>query len=303
LAAGVMAGLAKKPEDRPPTCSAVLVGEHPPQKDAEPKVESLVGRAALSAPYQTVEPSFEQVKKPSLPANKPVETVIVSKPVHNKVQLWEGGPYWAETNIGARKHEDYGFYFWWGGTVGYKREGDAWVASDGSSSEFKFDENHTQTYGKELSTLLNEGWVVEGEERKSLLGKLLGAREDGVLTTEHDAARVHWGGEWRMPTKQELNDLCNKCDWRWTQRNGVNGYAVRGRDAYVSASIFLPAAGFGYGTSLGSAGSNGYYWSSVPDSGSSYNSWDLGFGSGYHDTRNDERYYGFSVRPVQGFTK
>ena len=30
---------------------------------------------------------------------------------HDKVQLWEGGPYWATTNIGAEKPEDYGYYF------------------------------------------------------------------------------------------------------------------------------------------------------------------------------------------------
>ena len=33
-----------------------------------------------------------------------------------KVQLWEGGPYWATTNIGAEKPEDPGYYFWWGDT-------------------------------------------------------------------------------------------------------------------------------------------------------------------------------------------
>ena len=50
------------------------------------------------------------------------------------VQLWEGGPYWAECNVGAITPEEYGYYFWWGDTVGYKRENDAWVASDGSST-------------------------------------------------------------------------------------------------------------------------------------------------------------------------
>ncbi len=32
---------------------------------------------------------------------------------HEKVQLWEDGPYWATTNIGAEKPEEYGYYFWW----------------------------------------------------------------------------------------------------------------------------------------------------------------------------------------------
>ena len=43
-------------------------------------------------------------------------TGTVNRSVHNKVQLWEDGPYWADTNIGAEKPEDYGFYFWWGDT-------------------------------------------------------------------------------------------------------------------------------------------------------------------------------------------
>lgn len=52
------------------------------------------------------------------------------------VQLWEGGPFWATMNIGAEKPEDYGYYFWWGDTIGYKRENDKWVASDGSNFHF-----------------------------------------------------------------------------------------------------------------------------------------------------------------------
>ena len=58
---------------------------------------------------------------------------------HDKVQLWENGPYWATTNIGAEKPEDYGYYFWWGDTVGYKRQGNAWVASNGSKLYFSFE--------------------------------------------------------------------------------------------------------------------------------------------------------------------
>lgn len=66
----------------------------------------------------------------------------------------------------------------------------------------------------------------------------------------HDAAQVQWGGGWRMPTQQELRDLCDKCDWNWTTVHGINGYIVRGRGGYASNSIFLPCAGSGYGTSL-----------------------------------------------------
>ena len=136
-------------------------------------------------------------------------------------------------------------------------------------------------------TLQSEGWITA----------------DGVLAPEHDAAQVHWGGDWRIPTDQEICDLNDNCDWEWTTQNGVNGYVVRGRGEYASNSIFLPCAGRGDGTSLSSSGSNGLYWSSVPGSGYNY-SWGLGFGSGYHRTYyGASRYFGQSVRPVQGFTK
>ena len=69
------------------------------------------------------------------------------------VQLWENGPYWAECNVGATKPEEYGYYFWWGDTVGYKRENDKWVASDGSSANFSFSSGNTPTYGNSKATL------------------------------------------------------------------------------------------------------------------------------------------------------
>ena len=215
--------------------------------------------------------------------------VRVSFDAHDKVQLWEGGPYWATTNIGAEKPEDYGYYFWWGDTVGYKRENNKWVASDGSNSNFSFDSSNAPTYGKSISTLQSEGWIVT---------------RDGtyVLAPEHDAAQKYWGGDWRMPTRQEFDDLNNKCDWIWTTMNGVYGYIVRGRGSYASNSIFLPCAGCGFGTSFDSAGSLGLYWSSVPRS-DVYDAWLLYFSSSGHSTDRYFRTRGQSVRPLQGFTK
>ena len=85
----------------------------------------------------------------------------------------------------------------------------------------------------------------------------------------------------------------------------MKGYVVQGRGAYASKWIFLPAAGYVNGTSLTNAGSNGYYWSSVPDSGSYVSrAWYLYFDSGKRSTSDGyRRGYGRSVRPVQGFTK
>ena len=204
-----------------------------------------------------------------------------------KVQLWEGGPYWATTNIGAENPEDYGYYFWWGDTVGYKRENDKWVATDGSSSNFSFDSSNTLTYSKSIATLQSEGWITA----------------DSVLVPAHDAAHVHWGGNWRMPTEAEISALINNCTTTWTTRNGVYGRLVTGKGAYADRSIFLPAAGYGKDSGLSRPGSYGGGWLSTPDSDRSNYAWNLFFNSSGFSRGNSYRYVGRSVRPVRGFAE
>ncbi len=110
-----------------------------------------------------------------------------------------------------------------------------------------------------------------------------------------DAARANWGGTWRLPTKSECDELVNKCSWIWTTMNGKNGYRVTGSNGN---SIFLPAVGYRYGSSLSSVGSYGYYWSSMPYESGSYLAYGLYFDSGDHDVGWDVRNDGRSVRPV-----
>ena len=187
------------------------------------------------------------------------------------------------SSSGRTVHTGLGYYFWWGDTVGYKREKDKWVATDGSSTDFSFEEDNTPTCDDE-DILRDEGWIGD----------------DGVLVPEHDAAHIHWGGDWRMPTVDELLELIDKCKWTLKEVNGVEGHVVRGRGAYASASIFLPLAGRGDGTSLRRAGLTGTYWSSVPYSD---DAWFLRLNSSCPWTRSSSRFRGRSVRPVQGFTK
>lgn len=199
-----------------------------------------------------------------------------------KVQLWEGGPYWADRNIGADAPYEYGLYFWWGDTKGHRPLG--------TTFSFSFEQSNCSTYQKTTDQLRSEGWITSND----------------VLAPGHDPAHVHWGGSWRMPTYQELYALWfNKCDWTWTTMNGVNGYVVRGRGSYASNSIFLPAAGRGSLTSLSSAGSGGYYYQSVPFAsmgyyGMFYGSHNFTFDSRYRNvTEYGGRTDGLPVRPVQ----
>ena len=113
--------------------------------------------------------------------------------------------------------------------------------------------------------------------------------------SQYDAARANWGGTWRLPTKAELEELNNKCTWKWTTQNGVKGYKVTGPNGN---SIFLPAAGYRYGSSLKEAGEGGFYWSSTPEENDSHYVYYLGFGCIGHNLDDDRRYFGMSVRPV-----
>ena len=114
-----------------------------------------------------------------------------------------------------------------------------------------------------------------------------------------DAARASWGGTWRLPTEAEFQELIDNCTWTWTTQGGHNGYKVTSEKN--GNSIFLPAAGYRYGSSLSYAGECGNYWCSSPYRGNSYRARYLGFfgffGS-HHYTGWGYRYYGFSVRPV-----
>lgn len=197
------------------------------------------------------------------------------------VQLWANGPCWATMNIGATKPEEYGYYFWWGDTIGYKRVNNKWIASDGSNSNFSFSESNAKTHNKTIATLKSWGWIDSNN-------KLVSAR---------DAAQVHLGGNWRMPTKKEFDSLLSNCSLTWTTKNGVAGCIVKGKGDYSSASIFLPAASSAWGTDRPS-GSGCNYWSSTANA-DTLNAWYLYLESSRsYYTAYSARRSGCTIRPV-----
>ena len=170
---------------------------------------------------------------------------------------------WATCNVGANAPEEYGNYYAFGDT----------------SIKETYDKYNCPTYGLSISQLQSQGYI-DGEEN---------------LTSQYDAATANWGGYWRMPTYYELEELINSCTWTWTTQNGVNGYKVIGPSG---ASIFLPAAGYGYGSSLSNAGGYGFYWSSTLSTLGDDNAYSLYFDGGKHVLSRNYLAYGQSVRPV-----
>ena len=155
-------------------------------------------------------------------------------------------------------------------------------------SSSPFSSSSCPTYGKDNSALQSAGYIDS----------------TGNLVAAHDAATAHLGAPWRMPTGAEFSALINNCTTTWITSNGVPGRLVTGTGNYANRSIFLPAAGDGYGSDLTYPGSYGYYWSSTPKSDNSSNAWYIYFSSsgvGRYSGRG--RYDGRSVRPVRGFAQ
>ena len=176
---------------------------------------------------------------------------------------------WATCNVGATKPEEYGGYYAWGETE--EKEDYEW-------STYKWCKGSCDTMTK-YCTNSKYGTV----DNKT------------VLDPEDDVAHVKWGGSWRMPTETEQKELHNNCTWTWTTQNGVKGYKVTGTNGN---SIFLPAAGFRYGTVLYSSGSDGYCWSGSLSGNDSSGAYYLYFGSGGYYWYDVDRDHGRSVRPV-----
>jgi len=207
------------------------------------------------------------------------------------VQLWADGPYFAEYNVGASKPEEYGYYFWWGDTVGYKRNAadDGWVSSKDGVTSFSFSSGNCPTYNKTLDQLTSAGYI-DGT---------------GNLVAAYDAATAQLGAPWRMPTNAEIEKLVDTsyCTRTWTSDwngTGVAGYVVTGvQSGYTDKSIFLSVAGYGADSSLGATGTLGNYWSSTPYSGNTGSVLILYFYSSYFGRGDGRRYEGQSVRPVR----
>ncbi len=58
-----------------------------------------------------------------------------------------------------------------------------------------------------------------------------------VSSNYKDAAKYNWGETWSVPSKENAEELINKCTWELVTQNAVEGYKVTGPNGN---SIFLP---------------------------------------------------------------
>ena len=269
---------AQGPSKKCPVCGLSIPkcqykGKHPKKKPTTPAQQQPSKPAKpVSQPARPSKPA-KPVNQPAEQVNQPAKPTPVPTPTRPTTGTLNGYDWvdlglsvkWATQNVGASSPSDYGYHFAWGETR--KKDNYDWKTC--------FDR----------LDITADSWGIYK----------IGGKTSISPTSGHDTARENWGGTWRMPTDAEFYELCNKCTWTWTSQGGHKGYKVTGPNGN---SIFLPAAGWRCFSDTYRVGEYGLYWSSTLSSSSSSYAGLLDFGSGYHDTRYNHRFYGRSVRPV-----
>lgn len=182
---------------------------------------------------------------------------------------------WATCNVGASTPGGYGYFYAWGEISPkkeYKWDNYVFWTSGNSESDFRFSKYNTNgAHGP-----------VDNKTR---------------LDLSDDVAHRQWGGSWRIPTNREWMELWNKCTWTWTSKEGHSGYEVTSN--LNGKSIFLPAAGEHFWTTVSNRDVQGNYWSSdLDDFNRSYYALGVSFKTDGKNPLAGFRNDGFSVRPV-----
>ena len=186
---------------------------------------------------------------------------------------------WATMNVGASSPEDYGNYYAWGETE--PKDYYDWSTYKWCELKYHSENNYTAFLTKYCT--------------QSDCGHEQFVDNKMILESADDAACVFWGGVWRMPTKEEQDELRDNCTWEWTTSNNINGYRVTGPNGH---SIFLPAGGVRIGNASYAIGEFGYYWSSSLMIDSISEAHSIVFTPTSKSCDSDSLYRGRKIRPV-----
>ena len=199
---------------------------------------------------KTIDEAFEDVKSAIIDYDSPTHT---PKPIDvNELTQGDGqqdGYYyvdlglsvkWATCNVGSVLASDEGKLFQFGRVDGY-------IYGD-KNNQFKTHSQNKQDTGNEFIPKTTSGKVYKAGD---------------ILELEDDAAHANMGGAWRMPTKDQLEELYGNTTYDVVTVNGVQGMLFTStKPGYEGKHIFIPfMQGYWYGNFY-EKGSNAYVWSS-----------------------------------------
>lgn len=185
----------------------------------------------------------------------------------------KSGKLWATYNVGTDLPTESGDYYAWGETS--PKTNYTW-------------ETYTLCKGK------------NGTFTKYCLSEKEGDKDGkSVLEAEDDAVVANWGDKWRMPTKEEMQELIDGCDWEYTTDFAGKGIVGRiGTSKENKKTIFIPAVGTIHGEKLYSGDSWGFYWTSSLDENRSDYAHYLDYSPDMIRTYSSNRFFALPVRGV-----
>ena len=254
------------------TRKLILWMMQPKRKKRPQSVDEIEGRLGLPKNNNSV----NNIQKPNIVASE--ETIIAGYPKNNYVVVHqqedeEEHPLtmcgnavdmglsvkWADCNVGTDAgHPAGGLYGW----------GDA--------------------YGEKTSTDYRDYLDVVG-------GTYL-RTPDNISGSEYDTATTLWGEPWRIPSRENWQELIDKCTWHKTRVAGHDGFLVVGPNGN---KIFLPVTGLRYKDNI-TVKDSGFYWTSERDINDKSKAYYYYFKDDYDKeiiTRN-YIYSGRAIRPV-----
>lgn len=194
---------------------------------------------------------------------------------------------WATCNVGASSPIEKGYAFSWGEII-----------------VGKYHNWESYKYSREKSSYITK---YCDNETQGIVDRRM------TLELSDDAANYYLGSKWRIPTKNELQELLSKCIWQKEKNNNVEGYRVIGKNGN---SIFIPITGH-LETVKQSSGNdtintlvkvhittricnlqNGYYWTNALDVNDSKNAWGMFIDDDLKALTTFPRYKGLYIRPV-----
>ena len=182
------------------------------------------------------------------------------------------GTKWANMNVGASRPEEYGKYFAWGETG----EKDSYTWDNYMCPEL--------TCGKSGDPVFD----------------LVGDKAD-ITGTKFDAATIHWGASWNMPTAEQVEELASNC---YSSLVIINGVQCRKLKSQINGNeIIFPLSGARWNEDFAYEGSLGYYWSSTLRQGGYVSPCRLivrddTHGWGWSMGGENDRFCAFPIRPV-----
>lgn len=219
---------------------------------------------------------------------------------------------WASMNLGASSTSEEGSAFAWANTYssgGYS--GDKWCINGTYVSIIKDGDKNIPVlhYAKYSKYVIDDGGYSyphyqkdtivtideDGYEHTEVTYTFLG---DGIskMEIQDDAARKIWGAGWRIPSKEEYQELIDNCDFERVSLNGTYGYKAKSK--INGKTIFFP-----YTKYISEEGNQGHaykYWTSELSVTTqaymvdfSHNHW-----QGYKEIQTEYRSCGLAIRGV-----